>query len=393
MTKHERVYLDYASATPVREEVMTAMVPYFVADFGNASAVHAEGRHAYTAINDARMILARLLVVRPDGITFTSGGTEANNLAILGSVAATDRAPEECEIIVAETEHPSILETVKVLAARGVGVRYAPVAEDGRMNTRALTELLSPKTVLVSCAYANSETGVVQDIRAIVRVVQEYARAHQTTIVTHTDASQAPLWLPLGMDALGVDMMTLDAGKCYGPKGLGVLARKHGVSLMHQVYGGSQEGGLRAGTENTALIVGGVEAIRIAQEGYVRRAEGAAHLRDTLITLLQKKFPNVVLNGSVEHRLANNINVSFAGMDTEYAVVYLDTHGVAVSTRSACGTGDISGSHVVHAMTHDAARAQSTLRITFGETTTADDIAVLMHTLNEWYQLMRQVEG
>lgn len=388
MTQDERIYLDYASATPVRGEVLTAMMPYFGVDFGNASAVHTEGRRAHAALEAARLRLARLLVVRPNGITFTSGGTEANNLALFGVVAAAGRAPEECEIVVTETEHPSILETAKVLAARGVGVRYAPVLEDGRLDMEAFAQLLTPRTVLVSCAYANSETGVVQDLRALVRVVQEYNRTQQATIVTHTDASQASLWLPLGMDALGVDMMTLDAGKCYGPKGLGVLARKHGVSLLHQVYGGSQEGGLRAGTENTALIVGGVEAFRIAQEGWARRAEGAACLRDTLIALLQREFPNVVVNGSLEHRLANNVNVSFPGMDTEYAVVYLDTHGVAVSTRSACGTGDTSGSHVVRAMTHDDVRATSTLRITLGEATTEADIDGCVARLKEWHRLM-----
>ena len=387
MIQNKRIYLDYASATPVRGEVLAAMMPHFDVDFGNASAIHAEGRRAHAAVEDARLRLARLLVVRPNGVTFTSGGTEANNLALFGAVAASGRTSAECEIIVTETEHPSILETAKALASRGVGVRYAPVQEDGRIDMVAFSALVSPQTVLVSCAYANSETGVVQDLRALVRVVQEYNRTHQANILVHTDASQAPLWLPLGMDALGVDMMTLDTGKCYGPKGLGVLARKHGVPLVHQVYGGSQEGGLRAGTENTALIVGGVEAIRIAQEGLERRVRHVVDLRDRLCSMLEAEL-GVVVNGSRQHRLVNNVNISCMGMDTEYAVVYLDTHGVAVSTRSACGTGDTSGSHVVRAMTHDDARAKSTLRITLGEATTEADIAVCVARLKEWHQLM-----
>jgi len=376
-----------AAGTPCAPEVVEVMLPYFSEVFGNAGAVHAEGRAAKKAIDDARAQLARLLTIRPEGITFVSGGTEANNLAIFGTIAASGVAAPE--VITTEVEHPSVLEAMKELEQRGVKVTYLPVQESGLTAKKVLADALTKNTVLVTFAYANSETGVVQDVRALVRVVQEFARAHEVEILTHIDAAQAPLWLPLGMDALGVDMMSLDAGKCYGPKGLGVLAHKHNVTLKAQTYGGTQEAGLRAGTENTPLIVGGVAAFARAVAGREVRAEQVRVVRDYFLERLIQTFPNAVLNGSREERLVNNVNISLPGMDTEYAVMYLDTHGVAVSTRSACGALGKTGSHVIRAMTRDEARATATLRMTLSETTTRDDVDECIDVLNKWQDLMQ----
>ncbi len=386
---NNRIYLDYAAATPVAPEVMEAMLPYFSEVFGNAGAVHVEGRAAREVIDEARAELARILKVRPEGVTFTSGGTEANNLAIFGIVEASKTLRPE--VVTTEIEHPSVLEAMKKLETQGVKVTYLPVQETGHIDKKVLHAALSPKTVFVTFAYANSETGVVQDVRALVRAVQEYARAHSTTIFTHIDASQSPLWLSLGMDALGVDLMTLDAGKCYGPKGLGVLARKHGVELNTQTYGGAQESGLRAGTENTPLIVGGVAAFARADKGREERVVPTRAVRDYLIERLMQAFPNAILNGSQDERLANNVNISLPGMDTEYAVMYLDTHGIAVSTRSACGALGKTGSHVIRAMTGDESHATSTLRITLGEITTREDVDVCVAALHAWKNVMQPV--
>jgi len=386
---NKRIYLDYAAATPVAPEVMEAMLPYFSEVFGNAGAVHVEGRAAREVIDEARAELARILKVRPEGVTFTSGGTEANNLAIFGIVEASKTLRPE--VVTTEIEHPSVLEAMKKLETQGVKVTYLPVQETGHIDKKVLHAALSPKTVFVTFAYANSETGVVQDVRALVRAVQEYARAHSTTIFTHIDASQSPLWLSLGMDALGVDLMTLDAGKCYGPKGLGVLARKHGVELNTQTYGGAQESGLRAGTENTPLIVGGVAAFARADKGREERVVPTRAVRDYLIERLMQAFPNAILNGSQDERLANNVNISLPGMDTEYAVMYLDTHGIAVSTRSACGALGKTGSHVIRAMTGDESHATSTLRITLGEITTREDVDVCVAALHAWKNVMQPV--
>ncbi|MEX0913007.1 MAG: aminotransferase class V-fold PLP-dependent enzyme, partial [Candidatus Paceibacterota bacterium] len=224
--KKKRIYLDYAAATSVRKEVVKAMRPYWNEVYANPSAIHAEGVRARGAIESARETIARVLRVTPNDILFTSGGTESNNIALRGSVLAMRNSglkPEEIEIISTEVEHPSILKTLEHLKKEGCVITYAPVDQDGLINAEELSELLSPRTRIVSVAYANSETGVVQDIAKLSRRIKVFERENGIEVYFHTDASQAPLWLPCALDALGVDMMTLDAGKCAGPKGVGVL--------------------------------------------------------------------------------------------------------------------------------------------------------------------------
>ncbi|MBI4086543.1 cysteine desulfurase [Candidatus Kaiserbacteria bacterium] len=388
MHASDRIYLDYAAATPVRPEVFAAMQPYFSERFANPSAIHEEGRVARAAVEAARAIVAKLLKIRLEEVTCTSGGTEANNLALFGVVEAAVAGgahPKDIEVISTMIEHPSVLEALDVLEKRGVGVRLAPVTEEGRIDMRGFETLLSPKTLLVTFAYVNSEVGVVEDVKRVVRTVREYERksAEGRKVFIHLDASQAPLWLPCAMDALGVDLMTLDAGKCYGPKGAGVLAHKRHVPLRSQSFGGDQEGGLRAGTENVPLIVGCAEALHIAQENYEERADKVGALRDFFFKTLEEKIPNVLINGSREHRVANNCNISIPGIDGEFAVVTLDTHGIAASTRSACAGGKGSGSHVVAAITHDADRAGNTIRFTLGEETTREDLVHVAMALSE----------
>lgn len=372
--KPKRVYLDYAAATPVRASVRAAMERYFSDHFANPSAIHHEGREARRAVEAARGTVARILKIRSEDIIFTSGGTESNNLAIFGVVEATHARGvryEDMEIITTAIEHPSVLETLKVCAARGTVVHYVPVDENGKVVMSAFEELLSEKTVLVTFAYANSEVGVVQDVKRITRAVRALGDVRP---LVHLDASQAPLWLPLAMDMLGVDMMTLDAGKCYGPKGVGVLAHRHHVELRPFAYGGDQESGLRPGTENVPLIVGCAHALEIAHDGREARVERVKELRDYLLESLSREIPQAVLNGSREDRIANNVNISIPGLDGEFAVVTLDVQGVAVSTRSACTGGKGGGSHVVRVLTGDEDRAASTIRFTLGEETTRNDI-------------------
>jgi cysteine desulfurase len=391
-----RIYLDYAAATPARPEVLSAMQPYFADDFANASAIHAEGQKARAALRAARATIAKLLKIRAEEVTFTSGGTEGNNLAIFGVVDAAIAqgfALRDLEIITTMIEHPSVLEALDALEKRGIGVRRAPVTEEGRIDANAFRELLSPKTLLVTFAYVNSEIGVIEDVKRIVRTVREYERKYEEgderksgaerRIFVHLDASQAPLWLPIAMDALGVDLMTLDAGKCYGPKGVGVLAHRRHVPIRSQSFGGDQEGGLRAGTENVPLIVGCAEALRIAQESHEKRADEVGALRDLFFTELQRVIPHVLINGSREHRVANNCNISIPGVDGEFAVVTLDAHGIAASTRSACAGNQEGGSHVVAAITGDKERAHNTIRFTLGEETTEEDLRRTVKILSE----------
>ncbi len=374
--RSKRAYLDYASATPVRTEVLDAMSPFWTRQFGNASAIHQEGVAARIAIESAREALASALHVRSAGIVFTGSGTESNNLALLGIVQAKHAAGvpyAQMEIISTHIEHASVLETLQHIEQLGVRVCYVAVDIEGHINMQSLVETLSPRTVLVTFAYVNSEVGVVQPAGKISRSVRDAEKKWGTAIAVHTDASQAPLWLSCEIDRLGVDLMTLDAGKCYGPKGVGVLAYKHGVSLAPHIYGGTQEGGLRPGTENTPLIIGAVKALLIAQEQVVQRSTRVASLRDFFINKLTS-IDGVVLNGSQTQRVANNVNISVPGIDSEFAVVTLDQNGVACSTKSACGGAKGDGSSVVLQMTKDEKRARSTIRFTLGEETTRAEL-------------------
>lgn len=389
----KRIYLDHAAATSVRPEVRAAMKPYFSKHFGNPSAVHKEGVVARRAVEDARGSLARTLRVRASDIAFTGNGTESNNLALIGYVKALHNAGREygdMEIISTKIEHPSILRTLEELVAKGVGVQYVDVDESGRIDEHSLKALLSPKTTLVTFAYANSEIGVVQDANKISRIVKKFAKENSTHVALHLDASQAPLWLPCQLDALGVDMMTLDAGKCYGPKGVGVLVHRKGVALSPIQFGGEQERGLRSGTENTPLIIGCAKAIELAQSDWKSRRETITPLRDFFIEELYSAIPEIVLNGSRKHRIANNVNISIPGLDTEYAVIVLDEKGVACSTQSACSGKGREASPVVLAVTGDAARASSAIRFTFGGGTTEGDICYTVAELKRHVAKMKQ---
>jgi len=392
--QNKRIYLDHAAATPLRPEVFEVMHPWFVEHAGNPSAVHKEGVLAHDAIETARESLARILHTRASEITYTSGGTESNNLAIKGVVDALcseGKKLGDIEILTTKIEHPSVLRTLEKLVRDGVSVRYVDVEEDGRISEQSVRELLNVKTSLVTFAYANSEVGIVQDVKRITRIVRKWNAEHDARILVHLDASQAPLWLPCQMDRLGVDLMTLDGGKCGGPMGSGVLVRRRGVHISPVVFGGGQEDGLRAGTENTPLVIGCSKAIEIAQATYVKRSEAVASLRDTFIGLLEEKIPGVIFNGSRSHRIANNVNISLPGFDSEFAVVVLDRHGIAASTKSACGGVDGDGSHVVRALTGDVQRANSTVRFTLGEEIIEKDLACVVDVLKEHTDLMRHI--
>ena len=386
----ERIHLDYASATPIHASVCKVMEPFLHEHWANPSAIYREGVAVRAYIDDARIELAQLLRVRPHDITFTSGGTEANNLALIGSVEkfAETCAYSDIEVLSTAIEHPSILETLEYLKKRGVVVTYVPVNSEGLIDLVQFKSLLNPRVRLCTFACVNSEVGVIQDIKKITRIIRTWNEEHDVRVYVHTDASQAPLWLSCALDTLGVDLMTLDAGKCYGPKGVGVLVHRHWVTLLPTTKGGGQERGLRSGTESAMLIAGCVRALVWAQERYESRSFAVAKLRDYLITLLGEKIPNAILNGSVSERVANNVNISLPGFDTEYATLYLDAKGIAVSTKSACGGAGGDGSYVVREMTHDEERALSTLRFTLGEEASKSDLDEAVQSLDEYIKLM-----
>jgi cysteine desulfurase len=396
MFKKKRVYLDYAAATPLRKEVLKVMLPHMEGNFGNASAIHGEGVAARKVVEEARERTARALQVRPEFVTYVSGGTESNNLAIIGTVdalARKGRSFAEMEVVTTKIEHPSIMNTMRALEARGVVVRYVGVDDEGFVKLDSLKTLLNKKTVLFSVAYANSEIGVVQNLHAIKKVLTEAEKKFGTEIFFHIDAAQAPLWLPCQLDRTYADLLSLDTGKCNGPKGVGVLVQSRRATLVPALFGGGQESGLRPGTENTAGIIGASVAIELAQKDFKKRAEKVAKVRDMGIEYLLKEMPQAVLNGPTgDERLANNINISITGLDTEFATIVLDKYGFAVSTKSACAGAGGGESTVVKAISGDPARATSTLRISLSSETTFQNLKDLTKVLKNHINKMKLVD-
>lgn len=384
-----RIYLDYAAATPLRHEVAVAMREIYESSYANPSSIHAEGVTIRKKIEAAREHVAGILEVRSDGVVFTTGGTESNNLAVFGAIEAArvaGTAYEDMEVITTKLEHPSLLRACEALVGRGVTVHYAPVDVEGIIELKEFGALVSEKTVLVATAYVNSEIGTIQPLRKLSKVLKEVSPKGLLLV----DGAQAPLWLPCQLDRIGADILTLDGGKVYGPKGSGVIALRHGVELAATLFGGGQEAGLRPGTENPALIVGLETALAIAQENHEMR-QGYAKLRDYFIEEMEK-IDGVVLNGSRENRVTNNINISIPGIDSEFAVITLDEKGVAASTKSACSGARSGLSEVVMAISGDAARAASTIRFTLGETTNQAQIDKVVAILREHVERVRHFD-
>jgi cysteine desulfurase len=384
-----RVYLDYAAATPVLPQVIEAMAPYQSVEFGNPSAIHHEGVQARQAVEAARTAVATTLHIQPSSVTFTSGGTESNNLAISGVVAALHHrgvAYTDMEIITTAIEHPATLQTVEYLALAGVTVQYVGVNAVGRVDLNRLATLLSVRTVLVTIAYVNSEIGTIQDLGGVARVIKKHNRTTGALTLLHTDAAQAPLWLPCSLNQLGVDLLSLDAGKFGGPKGIGVLARVKGTQLRTVVHGGGQEASLRPGTEPVALVVGFALALTLAQDDWKERQEKVAAIRDYFFKKLTNTMPALIINGPLgQDRVANNVNVSISRLDSEFAVISLDVAGIACSTKSACSSAGGGESTVVMAISNDKARASSTLRFTLGPDTTKEEIDRTVTILLKFY--------
>ncbi len=379
-----RIYLDYASTTPLDSRVLDAMRPYFSDKFGNASSIHAEGAAAAAALRRGRETVARTLQARADEIVFTSGGTESNNLAIF--CAARAREPEgfllsKMHFVTTVIEHSSVLECFRELERRGAKVSYAPVKKNGIVDPSVIGELVRPNTVLVSVGLANNEIGVIQPVREIAKLLGNLTprrRNAKSRPLFHTDASQAALFLDLNAARLGVDLMTLDGHKMYGPKGAGALYVRRGAPLSPVLFGGGQERGLRSTTENIPGAVGFAEALRLASES--RRSESVrlAALRDYFFAELSKrvKMP-VIINGDLKERLPNNINISIPGLDAEFAVLKLDAAGIACSAKSSC-LGSEGYSYVVRALGGGRIRAASALRFTLGCATAKSDIDRLL---------------
>ncbi len=363
--------MDYAAATPIHKKVKRLMEQIEHQNFANPGAIHTEGRAVKAILENARLRLARVLTVRPEEVLFTGSGTESNNIAIQGIISALETnkvAIDDMSIITTQLEHPSVSKVLEKLKAKGVNVKLVDVDNVGKIDIDHFIKLLDKKVKLVTFSYANSEIGVVQDVRKLSKIVRRFNQENKTTIKIHLDASQAPLWLSCQVPSLGVDIMTLDAGKCNGPKGVGVLIKKRAVDIDPILYGGGQEAGLRSGTENFIAIAGAVEAIILAQADYKSKSKEILKTSGVLWSSISAIIPEAIWNGpslkDVGDRLPNNVHISLPGYDTEFTAVELDNKGVAVSTKSACSGAGGGESTAVKAISGDAVRAQSTLRFT-----------------------------
>ena len=373
------IYMDHAATTPVRPEVMEAMLPYFTQRFGNASSLYTLAQESRKALDEARETVARVLGSRPSEVVFTSGGSESDNAAIKGAVHALARTGNH--VITTAIEHHAVLHTCAFLEDTGYDVTYLPVDDDGLVDVERLADAVTDKTVLVSVMLANNEIGSIQPVAEMARRVKAMAREQGRTIVFHTDAVQAAGFLDLNVNALGVDMLSLSAHKFHGPKGVGVLYVRRGTPFSPQQLGGAQERQRRAGTENMPGIVGAAVALALADR---EKDEASAHcigLRDRLIAGVLERIPGVRLNGHPSLRLPNNVNFTFQGVEGEPVLLGLDFAGVAASSGSACSSGSLEPSHVLLALGLPADLAHGSLRLTLGRDNTEEDVDYVLRVL------------
>ena len=373
-------YFDYAAATPMSPIVQKAMEPYFSDQFYNPSAQYLAAQAVHKDIEKARAEVAEILGVRHQEITFTAGGTEANNLAIHGVMARYPGA----NCIVSAVEHDAVLEP-----AANYSYKLAPVKADGRIDLDALATLIDDKTILVSVMYANNEIGTVQPLAEIAKLLKGIREKRLASplapepypLFFHTDACQAPNCLQILPNTLGVDMMTLNGGKIYGPKQSGVLFVKTGIELEALVYGGGQEHGKRSGTENVAGIIGFAAALK--ETAVLRASESArlSELQHSALKFIKKELPNTVFNGAFGYRLPNNLHITLPGVDNERLMMQLDEQGFMVAVGSACSASSDEPSHVLRAIGMSDVDARSSLRITMGRQTTEDDLKALLSAL------------
>jgi len=376
----QRVYLDHAATTPVRPEVLEAMLPYFTQEFGNASGVYSWSRTARQAMDQARDSVAKVLGATAEEIVFTSGGSEADNLAIKGTAWA--KRKQGNHIITSAIEHHAVLETCQWLETQGFEVTYVPVNAEGLVDPEDVRRALRPDTILVTIMHANNEVGTIQPIAEIGAIVRE------SKAVFHTDAVQTAGVLDINVDYLNVDLLTISAHKIYGPKGLGALYVRKGTRLVPLSHGGGHERRRRAGTENIAGIVGFAKALELAQ--LEREAENARliSLRDKLIEGL-RAIPHTKINGSLTERLPNNVNVCFEFIEGESLLLNLDMRGIAASSGSACTSGSLDPSHVLLAMGMPHEIAHGSLRLTLGRSTTAEDIDYVLNEITPIVERLR----
>jgi cysteine desulfurase len=375
----KRIYLDNSASTRVDDEVIQAMLPYFTEAYGNASSTHQWGQRARQAIEDARQQVALTLNADKTEITFLSGGTESDNLAIKGIAEANRERGRH--IITSQIEHPAVLATCAHLEKQGWRVTYLPVYREGIARIEDVREALTDQTALITVMHANNEIGTIQPIKEIAALVKERREAGHKHLYLHTDAVQSFGKIPVDVKELGVDLLTLTAHKVHGPKGVGVLYIRRGVRIASQMHGGHHERDRRAGTESVPLIVGMGKAAELVRLHLAERMEHARELRDYLEQELFKRIPGVSRNGDPERRVPHIANLNFDHVEGEGLQISLDLKGVAVSTGSACSSGSTEPSHVLMAIGLPRDNSYGSLRFSFGQYNTKEDVDYVLEVL------------
>jgi cysteine desulfurase len=383
MMEMKRIYLDYAATTPVDPEVIRAMEPFFFEKFGNPSSIHTEGQIARKAIEESRETVASFLGAKPEEIVFTSGGTESNNFALEGVAFANERKGDH--IIISAIEHHAITEPAKFLEKRGFKLTVIGVDKYGLVDPSDIKKAITDKTILISIMHANNEIGTIQPISEIGKIAKEKG------IYFHTDAVQTVGHIPVNVDELNVDLLSLSAHKFYGPKGVGALYIRKGTRIERFLHGGDQENSRRASTHNTAGIVGMAKAIELCKEKMQAEARSQMNLRDKLIDNILKNIPEVYLNGHPKIRLPNNVNFSIRYIEGESLLLNLDLLGIAASTGSACTSSSLEPSHVLLAIGLSPEIAHGSIRFTLGRWTEEEDIDYLLEQLPKVVKKLRDM--
>jgi len=379
----KKIYMDYNATTPVRPEVLDAILPFYREEFGNPSSVHWAGRAVSGAVEKAREQVAKLINCSPAEVVFTSCGSEGDNMALKGTVAALQDKGNH--IITTAVEHPAVLETCQYLEKNGCDLTFLPVDGDGMIDLKQLEDAITEKTILISAMWGNNETGTLFPVEEIGRI------ARKRKVRFHTDAVQAVGKIPVDVQKAGVDLLVLSGHKIGAPKGVGAIYIRRGTRMTPLIHGGHQERNRRAGTHNVAGIVGLGLACELAGQNLEENAERMARLRDKLEQGILDQIPDVKVNGHRTQRLPNTLNVSFAYIEGESLLLNFDMKGVAASSGSACTSGSLEPSHVMGAMGVDVALAHSSTRFSLGPDSTEEDVDYILEILPPIIQRLREM--
>ena len=376
------VYLDNAATTQTDPKVFEAMIPYFTKEFGNPSSFHSKGLEALKILNNSRKKISKILNCEPEEIIFTGSGTESDNLAILGYARKNQKKGKH--IITTKIEHHAVLDSFQKLEKEGFQVTYLDVDSEGFINIKDIEKSINKDTILISIIYANNEIGVIQNISEISKLCKK------KKIIFHTDACQAANYLDIDVKNLGIDMMTLNGSKIYGPKGIGILYKKKNIEIEPIIHGGGQEFGIRSGTENIANIVGFTKALEISQKNKKKESKKLTSLRNFMIKELLK-IEDTKLNGPLKDRLPNNVNVSFLNIEGESIILRLNEKEIFAATGSACSSKNLDPSHVILALGMPHEIAHSSIRFSFGNHTTKKQIEYTLKSLKKIVEDLRKM--